>query len=410
VPEKRILLKKCGEIDPGEITSYEKKGGFEALGKAREMSPEKVIEEVKASGLRGRGGAGFPCGVKWELARKAPGKEKYLICNADEGEVGTFKDRYIIQNDPFSLVEGIAIAAYAIGVKKVYLYLRAEYHYLLETLRTAITLAKEKGYLKGFKIEIREGAGSYICGEESALMNSMEGKRGEARYRPPFPAERGLFGKPTVINNVETLVNVPPIVLKGSKWYSGIGTPKSKGTKIFSVSGDVARPGIYEMELGCTLKELVVDLAGAKGTKMVQVGGSTGGIVPFSMLNTPLSYETVLGSGAVVVFDNSRDVLDFVYRTMEFLNEESCGFCTPCREGTEVMMEILGRLVKGDGVQEDLGALEDLSNAMIASSMCGLGQTAAIPVLDTLKYFRNDYEHRISQSVFLRGLQPIKVS
>ena len=410
MPEKRILLKKCGEIDPGEITSCENKGGFEALGKAREMSPEKVIEEVKASGLRGRGGAGFPCGVKWELARKAPGKEKYLICNADEGEVGTFKDRYIIQNDPFSLVEGIAIAAYAVGVKKVYLYLRAEYHYLLETLRTAITLAKEKGYLKGLKIEIHEGAGSYICGEESALMNSLEGKRGEARYRPPFPAERGLFEKPTVINNVETLVNVPPIVLKGSKWYSGIGTPKSKGTKIFSVSGDVARPGIYEMELGCTLKELVVDLAGAKGTKMVQVGGSTGGIVPFSMLNTPLSYETVLGSGAVVVFDNSRDVLDFVYRTMEFLNEESCGFCTPCREGTEVMMEILGRLVKGDGVQEDLGALEDLSNAMIASSMCGLGQTAAIPVLDTLKYFRNDYENRISQSVFLRGLQPIKVS
>ena len=241
-------------------------------------------------------------------------------------------------------------------------------------------------------------------------MNSLEGKRGEARYRPPFPAERGLFEKPTVINNVETLVNLPPIVLKGSKWYSGMGTQESKGTKVFSVSGDVARPGIYEMELGCTLKELVVDLAGAKGIKMVQVGGSTGGIVPYSMLNTPLSYETALGSGAVVVFDESRDVIDFVYRTMEFLNEESCGFCTPCREGTEVMMEILGRLVKGDGVEEDLGALEDLSNAMIASSMCGLGQTAAIPVLDTLKYFRKDYENRISQSVFLRSFQPVKIS
>jgi NADH-quinone oxidoreductase subunit F len=410
VPEKRILLEKCGEIDPGQIASYEKKGGFKALSRTRQMSPEEVIEEVKASGLRGRGGAGFPCGVKWELARKAPGKEKALICNADEGEVGTFKDRYIIQNDPFSLVEGIVIAAYALGVKRVYLYLRAEYHYLLQTLRNAITQTKEEGYLNGLKIEIREGAGSYICGEESALMNSMEGKRGEARYRPPFPAERGLFGKPTVINNVETLVNIAPIVLKGSKWYSGMGTEKSKGTKVFSVSGDVARPGIYEMELGCTLKELVVDLAGAKGIKMVQVGGSTGGIVPSSMLNTPLSYETVLGSGAVIVFDNNREVLDFVYRTMEFLSEESCGFCTPCREGTEVMMEILGRLVKGDGVQEDLGVLEDLSNAMIASSMCGLGQTAAIPVLDTLKYFRNDYESRISQSVFLRSLQPIKVS
>jgi NADH:ubiquinone oxidoreductase subunit F (NADH-binding) len=408
VPEKRILLKNCGEIDPGQIAAYEKKGGFKALSKAREMSPEEVIGEVKASGLRGRGGAGFPCGVKWELARKAPGKEKYLICNADEGEVGTFKDRYIIQNDPFSLVEGMAIAAYAIGAKKVYLYLRAEYHYLHETLRNAI--AQAKGYLNGLKVEIREGAGSYICGEESALMNSMEGKRGEARYRPPFPAERGLFEKPTVINNVETLVNLVPIVLKGSKWYSGMGTEKSKGTKIFSVSGDVAKPGIYEMELGCTLKELVVGLAGAKGIKMVQVGGSTGGIIPYSMLNTPLSYETVLGSGAVVVFDEGRDVLDFVYRTMEFLSEESCGFCTPCREGTEVMMEILGRLVKGDGVEEDLGVLEELSNAMMASAMCGLGQTAAIPVLDTLKYFRKDYEARIRQSVFLRSLQPVKVS
>jgi len=410
VPEKRILLKNCGEIDPGQIASYEKKGGFKALDKAREMSPEEVIEEVKASGLRGRGGAGFPCGVKWELARKTPGREKILICNADEGEVGTFKDRYIIQNDPFSLVEGIAIAAYALGVKKVYLYVRAEYHYLLETMRNAITQTKGKGYLNGLKIEIREGAGSYICGEESALMNSIEGKRGEARYRPPFPAERGLFEKPTVINNVETLANIPPIVLKGAKWYSGMGTQRSKGTKIFSVSGDVARPGIFEMEFGCTLKELVMDLAGAKGVKMVQVGGSTGGVVPYSMLDTPLSYETVLGSGAVVVFDNSRDVIDFVYRNMEFLNEESCGFCTPCREGTEVMMEILGRLVKGDGVEEDLVALEELSNAMIASSMCGLGQTAAVPVLDTLKYFRNDYETRISQSVFLRRLQPVKVS
>jgi NADH-quinone oxidoreductase subunit F len=410
VPEKRILLKNCGEIDPRQIAAYEKKGGFKALLKAREkMSPDEVVEEVKVSGLRGRGGAGFSCGVKWELAKKRPGKEKYLICNADEGEVGTFKDRYIIQNDPYSLIEGIAIAAYAIGAKKAYVYLRAEYHYLLEILNHAIMQAKEEGYLNGLKVEICEGGGSYVCGEESALMNSIEGKRGEARYRPPFPAERGLFEKPTVINNVETLVNIPHIIFKGSKWYNGLGTKKSKGTKIFSVSGDVARPGIYEMEMGCKLRELVVDLAGANGIKMVQVGGSTGRIVPYSMLNTPLSYETVLGSGAVAVFDESRDVIDFVYRTMEFLNEESCGFCTPCREGTEVMMEILGRLVKGDGVQEDIGILEDLSNAMITSSMCGLGQTAAIPVLDTLKYFRNEYENRISQSIFLRSFQPIKI-
>jgi NADH-quinone oxidoreductase subunit F len=405
VPEKRILLKYCGEIDPNDITAYEAKEGFRALKKAlEEMSPVDVIEEVKASGLLGRGGAGFPCGVKWELASKSKDGDRYLICNADEGEVGTFKDRYIIQNNPFSLIEGLAIAAYAIGTKKAYIYLREEYHYLLGVLQNAVDKTKEKGYLDGVEIEIREGAGSYICGEESALMNSIEGKRGEVRFRPPFPPTSGLFEKPTVINNVETLVNVPHIVLKGAEWYKKIGSDKSKGTKIFSVSGDVERPGVYEMEMGCELRELVVDLAGADRIKMVQVGGSTGGIVPYSMLSTPLSYETVLGSGAVVVLDESRDVIDFLYRTMEFLNEESCGLCTPCREGTEVMVEILGRMVKGEGVQEDIQILEDLSDAMMLSSLCALGQTAAVPVLDTLKYFRNDFEIRISQSVFLRSL------
>jgi len=405
VPEKRILLKYCGEIDPKDITAYEGKGGFRALKRAREeMSPVDVVEEVKASRLLGRGGAGFPCGVKWELVRRSRGGERYLICNADEGEVGTFKDRYIIQNDPFSLIEGIVVAAYAIGAKKAYIYLREEYHYLLGVLQNAVDRSKEKGYLDGLEIEIREGAGSYICGEESALMNSIEGKRGEARFRPPFPATRGLFEKPTIINNVETLVNVPHIVLKGAKWYNEMGTEKSKGTKVFAVSGDVERPGVYEMEMGCDLKELVVDLAGADQIKMVQVGGSTGGIVPSGMLTTPLSYETVLGSGGVVVFDESRDVIDFLYRTMEFLNEESCGLCTPCREGTEVMVEILGRMLKGEGVQEDIQVLEDLSDAMMLSSLCGLGQTAAVPVLDALKYFRNDFEIRISQSVFLRRL------
>jgi NADH-quinone oxidoreductase subunit F len=406
VPEKRILLKYCGEIDPRDLEAYEGKEGFKALRKARErMTPVDVIEEVKASGLLGRGGAGFPCGVKWELASKSQGGERYLICNADEGEIGTFKDRYIIQSNPFSLIEGMAIAAYAIGTSKAYIYLREEYHYLLGILQNAVDRSKEKGYLHGLEIEIREGAGSYICGEESALINSIEGKRGEARFRPPFPPTSGLFEKPTIINNVETLVNVPHILLRGAKWYNKMGTEKSKGTKIFSVSGDVSRPGVYEMEMGCELKELVVDLAGADRIKMVQVGGSTGGIVPSSMLTTPLSYETVLGSGAVVVFDESRDVIDFLYRTMEFLNEESCGKCTPCREGTEVMVEIFGRMLRGEGVQEDIQALKDLSNAMMLSSLCGLGQTAAVPVLDTLKYFRNEYEMRISQSVFLRSLR-----
>jgi NADH:ubiquinone oxidoreductase subunit F (NADH-binding) len=408
VSEKRILLKNCMKIAPDNIDTYLKHDGFKALKKAREkMSPKEVIEEVKTSGLRGRGGAGFPCGSKWELAKKSKGAKKFLICNADEGEVGTFKDRYVLQHDPFSVIEGMAIAAYAIGAKKGYIYLRGEYHYLLEGLKKAIAQTKKKGFLKGLDIKIEEGAGSYICGEESALMNSIEGKRGEARFRPPFPPTSGLFEKPTIINNVETLMNVPHIILKGAKWYRKLGTGESKGTKLFSVSGDVARPGVYEMELGCSLKELVKDLAGAKEVKMVQIGGSTGGIVPGSMIDTALSYETVLGSGAVTVFDETRDVIDFVYRTVEFLNEESCGKCTPCREGTEVMVEVLGRLAGGEGVQTDIRTLEDLSETMMLSSMCGLGQGVPIPVLDTLKYFRNDYENRINQSVFLRSLKTI---
>ena len=407
MPEKKILSKNCGVIDPGDIESYLAHGGFKALEKARGMSPEEVIAEVKASGLRGRGGAGFPCGAKWELARNAQGGEKFLICNADEGEVGTFKDRYILQHDPFSLLEGMAIAGYAIGSKKGYIYLRAEYHYLLKGFTKAISQCREKGYLDDLDLEIREGAGAYICGEESALMNSIEGKRGEARFRPPFPPTSGLFESPTIINNVETLVNVPHIIQNGSEWYRAMGTKESNGTKLFCVSGDVERPGIYEMELGCDLKELVKDLAGAKEIKMVQVGGSTGRIIPGDMLSTPLAYETILGSGAVMVFNESRDVVDFVYRTMEFLNEESCGKCTPCREGTEVMVEVLGRLVNGEGVEEDIPVLEELGQVMKLSALCGLGQTAPVPVLDTLKYFRKDYENRISQSVFLRGLKTV---
>jgi NADH:ubiquinone oxidoreductase subunit F (NADH-binding) len=403
--EKRIVLQFCEVVDPGDIASYIRRDGFQALSKARKMGPEKVIGQVKAAGLRGRGGAGFPCGTKWDLARSVPGSEKFLICNADEGEVGTFKDRYIIEHDPFSLLEGIGIAAYAIGAKKAYIYLRAEYHYLLDGLRGAIDQAVAKGLLD-IDIEVREGAGAYICGEESALMNSIEGKRGEARFRPPFPPVSGLFGKPTIINNVETLMNIPPIIARGGAWFSGIGTAKSAGTKVFSVSGDVERPGVYEVVMGSSLSD-VLNLAGAKEIKMVQIGGATGGIVPASMIETPLSYETVLGSGAITVLNTKRDVIDFAYRSMEFLNEESCGECTPCREGTEVMIEILGRLARGDGIEEDIMALENLSTVMMDSSLCGLGQAAPIPILDTLKYFRNDYENRVKQSIFLRTLRSV---
>ncbi|MCK4962684.1 MAG: NADH-quinone oxidoreductase subunit F, partial [Anaerolineales bacterium] len=325
-------------------------------------------------------------------------------CNADEGEVGAFKDRHLLTHDPFTLIEGMTIAAYAIGAREAYIYLRAEYHFLLDDLKNAINQAGHKGFLQDVTIHIHEGAGAYICGEESALMDSIEGKRGEARFRPPFPPSKGLWGKPTIINNVETLATVPHIIANGAAWFSQIGTDQSKGTKLFSISGDVAKPGVYELVLGSTLKELVIDMAGAKKVRWVQVGGATGGIVPLSMITTPLAYETVLGSGSVMVFDETREILDFVSRTMEFLAEESCGKCTPCREGTEAMLYIVERLAQGDGQADDVQALEDLSETMMLSSLCGLGQAAAIPVRDTIRYFRNDYETRIKQAVLLRGL------
>ena len=396
MPEARVVLRNCGVIDPRRIATYLDREGFKAWGKAlRKMTPEEIIEEIKLSGLRGRGGAGFPCGLKWEGARRALGDEKYVICNADEGEVGTFKDRYILEHDPFTLIEAMAIAGYAIGVKKGYIYLRAEYHHLLDLLKGAINQAKQSGFLDNFDIDIREGAGAYICGEESALMESIEGKRGEARYRPPFPTSSGLWGKPTIINNVETLMNIPQIILNGAKWFNKMGTERSKGTKVFSVSGDVQKPGVYELVLGSHLKELVEELALAKNIKMIQVGGATGRIIPYGMIDTPLAFETILGAGAVTVFDGSRDVIDIVCRTMEFLAEESCGKCTPCRQGTEVMVEILERLYRGEGLKKDIKDLEDLSSAMVLSSLCGLGQAAPNAVTDSLQYFRDTYERRV---------------
>jgi NADH-quinone oxidoreductase subunit F len=402
--EKRVVLKNCGSINPKDIKSFLKKDGFAALKKAQKrMRPEKVIEELIASGLLGRGGAGFPCGLKWKLAREQASDSKYIICNADEGEVGTFKDRYILENDPFTLIEALAIAGWAIGAVKAFIYLRAEYHFLSGLLLNTIGQAKEKGYLNHMDIEFREGAGSYMCGEESGLMNSIEGLRGEARCKPPFPVEKGLWGMPTVINNVETLMNVPRIILNGSAWFQKMGTERSKGTKVFSVSGDVATPGVYELELGSKLSELM-ELSSARDIKMVQVGGASGRIVPADKIDTPLAYENVLGSGAVTVFNQTRDVIDVMYRNTEFLAEESCGRCTPCRDGSEAMLEILGRLTRGEGAPEDIGALEDLSNVMSVSALCGLGQTTPLPILDTLNYFRRDYEARIEQSVFLRTL------
>jgi NADH-quinone oxidoreductase subunit F len=398
MPQTKVVLRNCGSIDPRRISTSLERDGFKALEKARQMTPEEVIAELKMSGLRGRGGAGFPCGIKWEGARNSPGEQKYVICNADEGEVGTFKDRHILENDPFTLIEGLAIAGYAVGATQGYIYLRAEYHYLLGLLEDAVNQARQSQLLDGFDVAIREGAGAYVCGEESALMESIEGKRGEPRYRPPFPTVAGLWQKPTIINNVETLMNIPPIVLKGGDWFSGIGTERSKGTKVFSVSGDVAKPGVYELVLGTPLRELVEELALASNVKMIQIGGATGRILPYDLIDTPLAFENVLGAGAVTVFDESRDVIDIVYRTMEFLADESCGKCTPCRQGTEVMVETLERFRRGEGSKRDIKALEDLSDTMMLTSLCGLGQAAPFPVLDTLKHFRDDYEKRILEN------------
>ena len=397
MPEKRVVLQNCGVIDPGDIDSYLAADGFKALKKALKLTSQQVIDEVKASGLRGRGGAGFPCGLKWEFASKAEGDEKYVICNADEGEVGTFKDRYILENDPFSLIEGIAIAGYATGAKKAFIYLRAEYHFLLDLLQNAIAQSKKKGFLRHLDIEVREGAGAYVCGEESALMDSIEGKRGEVRYRPPFPPTSGLWGKPTIINNVETLTNIPRIILSGAEWFGKMGTEKSKGTKVFSVSGDVAKPGVYELELGSPLRELVEGLAKAERVKAVQIGGATGRIIPYAMIATPLSFESVLGAGAITVFDESRDIVDIISKTMEFLAEESCGKCAPCREGTEVMAETMERLARGEGSKKDIKVLEELAETMMLCSLCGLGQAAPIPVVDSLEHFRGEYDNCIRQ-------------
>jgi NADH:ubiquinone oxidoreductase subunit F (NADH-binding) len=397
MPEKRVVLKNCDVVDPKSIDSYLANDGFVALDKAVNITPAEVIDEIKKSGLRGRGGAGFPTGLKWEMTNKAPGDEKYVLCNADEGEVGTFKDRYIIQNDPFSLVEGIAIASYTVGAKKAYIYLRAEYNEYKDGLQNAINQSKEKGYLQkaGVDIEIFEGAGAYICGEESALIESIEGKRGEVRYRPPFPPTEGLWKKPTVIDNVETLMNIPRVIFCGAEWFNQMGTERSKGTKVFSICGDVQKPGVYELVMGTPLKELVEGLAQAKDVKMVQIGGASGRVVPYENIDTPLSFETVLGAGGVMVFDQSRDVIEMIHKNMEFFAEESCGKCFPCREGTKRMLEIVTRFDEHKASIRDFEALEDLSETMMLSSLCGLGQAAPNSLVDTLKYYRSEYESRI---------------
>lgn len=410
----KILLKDCGTIDPEDIQAYVDVGGYSGIKKVlSEMTPEAVIEEIKASGLRGRGGAGFPTGLKWEAARRQPGSIKYIICNADEGDPGAFMDRSIIEGNPHSVIEGMLIAGYAVGSNQGYVYIRAEYPLAVARLNLAISQAKEIGYLGkkimgydfDFDIKVKLGAGAFVCGEETALIASIEGQRGMPRAKPPFPVQSGLWGRPTVINNVETLSNIPYIIRNGAAWYSSIGTDKSKGTKVFALTGKVKNTGLIEVPMGIRLGEIIYDIGGGiigdKRLKAVQTGGPSGGCIPASLLDTPVDFESlakvgsIIGSGGMVVLDETDCMVNIAKFFLEFTQAESCGKCVPCRIGTKRLLEILDRITKGQGKEGDIELLERLSNDVKLASLCGLGQTAPNPVLSTLKYFRDEYEAHI---------------
>jgi len=410
----RVALRNCGSIDPEDIQEYIAHGGYAALAKVLyEMTPEEVIGEIELSGLRGRGGAGFPTGVKWGLCRKQPGDLKYLVCNADEGDPGAFMDRSVLEGDPHSVLEGMAIAAYAIGCREGYIYCRAEYPLAIKRLRIAIAQAEELGLLGDrvlgrdfrFRLHIKEGAGAFVCGEETALMASIEGRRGMPRVRPPFPAEQGLWAKPTNNNNVETYANVPQIIERGGAWFSSMGTEKSKGTKVFALVGKVRNTGLVEVPMGMTLRDIIFEIGGGivqGGTyKGVQMGGPSGGCIPAALLDTPIDYESLvqagamMGSGGMVVMDDTTCMVDLARFFLNFTQSESCGKCTPCREGTKRMLEILTRISDGRGTMADLDTLERLARVVGQTALCGLGQTAPNPVLSTLRYFREEYEEHI---------------
>ena len=414
--QRRIVLRNCGIIDPESIDDYLEAGGYKAMEMVlHSMSPQEVIDEVTRSGLRGRGGAGFPTGVKWGFARKSPGSQKYVICNADEGDPGAFMDRSVLESDPHSVIEGMLIAGYAIGASESYIYVRAEYPLAVKRLEIALAQAREKGFIGDgilgsdfdFNISIRQGAGAFVCGEETALMMSIEGRRGMPNFRPPFPAESGLWGKPTNINNVETLANVPWIILNGANAFNAHGTEKSKGTKVFALAGKIARGGLIEVPMGISLKEIVFDIGGgtSKGLdfKAVQIGGPSGGVIPASLAETPVDYESItqtgaiMGSGGLIVMDESACMVDVAKFFLNFTQDESCGKCTFCRIGTLRMLEVLDRISKGEGKEEDIERLEELAQGVKKASLCGLGQTAPNPVLTTLKYFRGEYEAHINE-------------
>ncbi len=401
VEEMRIVLRNYDKIDPQNIETYLGVGGYESLQKARQMSPADLIAEVKESGLRGRGGAGFNAGMKWNFAYQTEADQKYVICNADEGEPGTYKDRIIMENDPQNLLEGMAICAHAIGADKGYIYCRGEYPYVVELLDEAIRQAEEKGVLGDFKVEVRMGAGAYVCGEETALIESLEGHRGEPRLRPPYPPSAGLWGKPSVVNNVETFAAVPYILEKGAATFKAIGAATYPGTKVVTLSGDVQNKTFFEVPTDVTIRDVIFGLGGGipegKAFKAVQIGGTSGAFVPESLLDTPIDFDSMieagatLGSGAVFVLDESRDIVDVVETIAGFFEHESCGKCTPCREGNKRLHEILTRLKNHERRENDLELIERLANTMIQTSFCGLGQAAPVPVMTTIKYFKDDY-------------------
>lgn len=408
--QKRIALDNCGKIDPENIDEYIAFDGYKALEKCLfELNPDEVIDVVTKSGLRGRGGAGFLTGKKWMFTKMAEGTQKYVVCNADEGDPGAFMDRSILEGTPHSVIEAMMIAGFAVGANKGYIYVRAEYPIAVKRFQKAIDQAKEYGILGkniwetgfDFDLEIRLGAGAFVCGEETALLESIEGKRGQPRLKPPFPANSGLWGKPTLINNVETYANVPKIILNGAEWYEGIGTETSKGTKVFALGGNVNNIGLVEVPMGTTLREIVFDIGGGipngRKFKAAQTGGPSGGCIPEEHLDTPIDYESLgaigsmMGSGGLIVMDDSKCMVNLAKFYLEFTVDESCGKCTPCRIGTKRMLEILQKICNGKGEEEDLEKLEKLALNIKKSSLCGLGQTAPNPVLSTLKYFREEY-------------------
>ena len=409
--QKRIALRNCGVINPENIEEYIAFDGYAALGKAlTEMTPDEVIQVVLDSGLRGRGGGGFPTGRKWQLACADRGKvEKYVCCNADEGDPGAFMDRSVLEGDPHSVIEAMAIAGYAIGADQGYVYVRAEYPIAVNRLSTAIRQAREYGLLGknifgtdfSFDIDIKLGAGAFVCGEETALMTSIEGMRGEPRPRPPFPAKKGLFGRPTILNNVETYANIPQIILKGADWFRSMGTEKSPGTKVFALGGKIKHTGLVEVPMGTTLREIVEEIGGGipggKKFKAAQTGGPSGGCIPASLIDTPIDYDnlmeigSMMGSGGLIVMDEDTCMVDIAKFFLEFTVDESCGKCTPCRVGTKRLLELLEKITSGNGTMRDLERIEELAQFIKENSLCGLGQTAPNPVLSTLQYFRDEY-------------------